>query len=157
VLYYKWWKSVPVLIPPLLLATVYAFALASFPPINIRHLNSNTAFLGAIIVGNGINIGLVLLARYREERLRGASVEDALVVGVWGAHVGTLAAAIAAGVSYASLIATEFRGFRQFGFIGGLGMLSSWLTAFVLVPPLVHWLDKDDLEPNRKAGNPLMR
>ncbi|HLK36960.1 MAG TPA: MMPL family transporter [Polyangiaceae bacterium] len=142
VLYYRWWKSIPVLIPPLLLATVYAFALASLPPLRITELNSNTAFLGSIIVGNGINVGLILLARYREERLRGATVDEALVVGVWGARVGTLAAAAAAGVSYASLVVTEFRGFRQFGCIGGIGMLASWATAFVLVPPLLKWLDR---------------
>jgi predicted RND superfamily exporter protein len=153
VLYYRWWTSVPVLIPPLLLATIYAFAIASLPPTRITELNSNTAFLGSIIVGNGINVGLILLARYREERLRGASVQDALVVGVWGAREGTLAAAAAAGVSYASLGVTEFRGFKQFGFIGGIGMLASWATAFVLVPPLLAWLDVDGEtpEPSRKA------
>jgi predicted RND superfamily exporter protein len=142
VLYYRWWMSIPVLMPPLFLATVYAFAAASLPPLGITELNSNTAFLGSIIIGNGINVGLILLARYREERLRGASVEESLVVGVWGARLGTFAAAAAAGVSYASLGVTEFRGFKQFGYIGGLGMLASWTTAFVLVPPLLAWLDK---------------
>jgi predicted RND superfamily exporter protein len=143
VLYYRWWKSVAVLVPPLLLAAVYAFAIASLPPLRVNELNSNTAFLGSIIFGNGINVGLILLARYREARLAGMSVDEALVVGVWGARLGTLAAAAAAGASYASLIVTEFRGFRQFGTIGGLGMLASWVTAFVLVPPLVKWLDRD--------------
>jgi predicted RND superfamily exporter protein len=150
VLYYRWWKSVPVLIPPLLLATVYAFALASLPPLNVKELNSNTAFLGSIIVGNGINVGLILLARYREERARGASVDEALIAGVWGARLGTLAAAAAAGVSYASLVLTEFRGFRQFGCIGGIGMLASWATAFVLVPPLLKWLDTGSLTAPRE-------
>jgi predicted RND superfamily exporter protein len=141
VFYYRWWKSVLVLFPPLLLATVYAFSIASLPVFGVTELNSNTAFLGSIIVGNGINVGLILLARYREERRRGASVDDALVVGVWGARLGTVAAAAAAGVSYASLVVTEFRGFRQFGCIGGIGMLASWATAFLLVPPLIKWLD----------------
>ncbi len=157
--YYRWWKAVPVLVAPLLLATVYAFALASLPPIGVTELNSNTAFLGAIIVGNGINVGLILLARYREERLRGASVEDALVVGVWGARVGTLAAAAAAAVSYASLIVTEFRGFRQFGWIGGIGMLAAWATAFVLIPPLIKWLDTAPpaVSPVSPGSAPLAR
>ena len=141
VAYYRWWKSIPALIPPLLLAAVYAFALASLPPFRITELNSNTAFLGTIIIGNGINFGLILVARYREERLRGEGVARALELGIWGARPGTLAAALAAGASYASLIITEFRGFRQFGFIGGLGMLTSWGAAFVLVPPLLAWLD----------------
>ena len=140
-LYYRWTRSVLVLFPPLLLATVYAFAIASLPPLGVTELNSNTAFLGSIIIGNGINVGLILLARYREERERGASVDEAIVIGVWGARLGTLAAASAAAVSYASLVVTEFRGFRQFGCIGGVGMLASWATAFLLVPPLLKWLD----------------
>jgi predicted RND superfamily exporter protein len=148
VAYYRWWPSVPVLMAPLLVATVYAFAIASLPPMSITELNSNTAFLGSIIVGNGVNVGLVLLARYREERLRGTSVEEAIVIGVWGARVGTLAAAMAAGVSYASLVVTEFRGFRQFGCIGGIGMLASWATAFLLVPPLLRWVDEGKPAPS---------
>ncbi len=146
VLYYRWWKSIPVLIPPLLLAAVYAFAIASLPPFNISELNSNTAFLGTIIIGNGINFSLVFLARYREERGRSESVERALELGLWGARPGTLAAALAAGASYASLIITEFRGFRQFGFIGGLGMLTSWGAAFLLVPSLLKWLHKEKVK-----------
>ena len=142
-LYYRWWKSIAVLIPPLLLATVYAFGIASLPPARITELNSSTAFLGSIIVGNGINVGLILLARYREARLDGATVDEALVIGVWGARAGTLAAAVAAGASYGSLVVTQFRGFRQFGVIGGVGMLASWITAFVLMPPLLKWLDTD--------------
>ena len=146
VLYYRWWSSILVLFPPLLLATAYAFAIASLPPGNVTALNSNTAFLGSIIVGNGINVGIVLLARYREARHAGASVDEALVTGVWGARLsGTLAASSLArgSVSYASLIVTEFRGFRQFGYIGGAGMVASWITAFVLMPPLIKWIDRD--------------
>jgi predicted RND superfamily exporter protein len=141
--YYRWWKSVTVLMAPLLVATVFAFSLASLPPFDVTELNSNTAFLGSIIVGNGINFGIILLARYREERRRGKSVEDALAVGITGARAGTLAAAFGAGVSYASLVFTEFRGFRQFGYIGGLGMIVSWVTAFVLMPSLIRFLDRD--------------
>jgi predicted RND superfamily exporter protein len=143
VLYYRWWRSVIALVPPLLIATVYAFSLASLPPFGVTSLNSNTAFLGTIIVGNGINFGIVLLARYVEERRRGATTRDALVTSVGSTRAGTLAAALAAGVSYASLIITQFRGFRQFGILGGIGMVLSWLVAFVLMPPLIAWLDRD--------------
>jgi hypothetical protein len=147
-----------VLFPPLLLATVYAFGIASLPPASVTELNSNTAFLASIIVGNGINVGIVLLARYREARRGGLGVDEALVVGVWGARLGTLAAAFAAAASYASLLLTEFRGFRQFGVIGGTGMMASWVTAFVLIPPLVKWLDRDEpsAQPSATAGRGIM-
>ncbi len=88
VLYYKWWRSTLVLFPPLLLATVYAFGIASLPPFHVTSLNSNTAFLGSIIVGNGINVGIVLLARYREARRAGASVDEALAVGIGARALG---------------------------------------------------------------------
>ncbi|MEO7112551.1 MAG: MMPL family transporter, partial [Polyangiaceae bacterium] len=137
ILYFRWWRSIIILVAPLLLATVYSFALASLPPLSIDSLNSNTAFLGSIIVGNGINFGIVLLARYVEERRKKVGVEKSLVLGIRGARIGTLSAALAAGVSYASLVITQFRGFRQFGCIGGIGMVLSWCAAFFLMPPLV--------------------
>ncbi len=152
VFYYQWPRSIVVLLPPLLLATVYSFAVASLWPLRVTELNSNTAFLGSIIVGNGINFGIVLLARYVEERRGGAAVEESLVRGVWGARIGTLSAALAAGVSYASLALTDFRGFRQFGFIGGIGMVFSWLLAFLLMPPLAAWVDRRAELPRKRVA-----
>ncbi|HXX68052.1 MAG TPA: MMPL family transporter, partial [Polyangiaceae bacterium] len=151
VFYFEWWRSIVVLLPPLFLATAYAFALAALPPLRVAELNSNTAFLGSIIVGNGINFGIVLLARYVEARRQGAGTREALELGVWGSRTGTLSAALAAGVSYASLALTDFRGFRQFGFIGGIGMVLSWVLAFVLMPPLVAWVDRGPIPPKRIA------
>jgi uncharacterized protein len=151
IFYYGWTKSIVVLLPPLLLAAIYSFALSSLPPLGVTELNSNTAFLGSIIVGNGINFGIVLLARYVDERRAGAGVREALELGVWGARTGTLSAALAAGVSYASLALTDFRGFRQFGMIGGIGMALSWLLAFLLMPSLIAWMDTGEMPVNRRA------
>lgn len=140
--FYRWWSAVPILLAPLLLATMYSFAIVTLPPFSVRELNSNTAFLGSIIVGNGINFGVILLARYVEVRRRGLAVEEALVEATWGARVGTMSAALAAGTAYTSLVITDFRGFRQFGIIGGVGMLVSWVCAFVLTPSLIRALDR---------------
>jgi hypothetical protein len=121
ILYYRWWRSLFVLVPPLLLAAVYSFGVASLPPFGVSELNSNTAFLASIIVGNGVNFGIILLARYVEERRAGMPLEESLARAVWASRPGTLSAALAAGVSYASLALTDFRGFRQFGCIAASG------------------------------------
>jgi len=139
--YYRWWPSIPILLLPLALATVCTFAVVSLQPIGIANLNSNTAFLGSVIIGNGVNFGIILLARYREERGRGASVERALATAVNGTRVGTAVAAAAAAISYGSLLLTQFQGFRQFGMICGIGMFASWGAAFVLGPSLIAWFD----------------
>jgi predicted RND superfamily exporter protein len=147
IFFYGWRRSVPALFLPLTVGTLGAFALASLPPFGVTALNSNTAFLGSIIIGNGINFGIIQLARYVEERRRGAGVEEALVRALAGTRAGTLSAALAAGVAYASLVAMQFRGFRQFGIIGGLGMVLAWAATFVLGPPLIAWLDRGKLAP----------
>lgn len=147
VLFYRWWRSVPALFIPLGLGAVYAFALASLPPFRVTELNSNTAFLGSIIIGNGINFGIIQLARYLETRRRGLPVAESLAVSLWGTRPGTLSAALAAGVSYASLTAMQFRGFRQFGVVGGLGMLLCWATMYLLTPSLLAWLDGGRVQP----------
>jgi uncharacterized protein len=149
-LFFRWWKSVLVLLLPLTLAALYAFALVTLPPIGIDGLNSNTAFLGSVIVGNGVNFGIILLARYVEERRAGHAIEDSLVTAVWGARAGTVVAALAAATAYGSLMLTQFRGFHQFGVIGAVGMVACWAMAFLLSPSLIAWLDRD--ASSRRAG-----
>jgi predicted RND superfamily exporter protein len=151
VVFYGWRRAVPALFLPLAVGAVWAFALASLPPFGVTALNSNTAFLGSIIIGNGINFGIIQLARYAEERRRGHGIEEALVRAVAGTRQGTLAAALAAGVAYASLVAMQFRGFRQFGIIGGLGMVLAWVTTVLLAPSLTAWLDGGRLTSARRA------
>ena len=155
-LFFRWWKSVLVLLVPLTLAALYAFALVTLPPANIDGLNSNTAFLASVIVGNGVNFGVILLARYVEERRAQRSIEQALVTAVWGARSGTVVAALAAATAYGSLMLTQFRGFHQFGVIGALGMVACWAMAFLLSPSLIARLDRDASSQTGGAHRPLI-
>src|SRR5262249_57229619 len=47
---------------------------------------------------------------------------------------GTLPAALPASVASLSLVVTDFRGFRHFGVIGGVGILLCWITAYTILP-----------------------
>jgi predicted RND superfamily exporter protein len=140
--FFRWWGSIPILLIPLAAATITTFGLVTLPPLSITALNSNTAFLGSVVIGNGINFGIILLARYAEERRRGAAIEDALVTSIVSTRLATIVAAAAAATAYGSLILTRFRGFHQFGVIGGIGMLLCWGAAFLLVPSLVTLFDR---------------
>ena len=103
----------------------------------IKYLNINTAFLISIILGNGINSPIILLGRYGEERQAGKPVTAALATAMTTSLTGIFAAVAAASVAYGCLLVTSFRGFNQFGLLGGAGMLLVGLMTFVLVPPLV--------------------
>src|SRR5439155_16919716 len=101
------------------------------------YLNTSTAFLGSIVAGNGINFGIEMLARYFEERRHRLTVEQAVDIAVRRTAAATGGAALAAGIAYGSLMLTDFRGFNQFGVIGGFGMVICWIAAYTVGPALI--------------------
>ena len=117
------------LAPPLLLT--FAFA-----ELTVDYLNASSAFLSSIIVGNGINPAVIWLSRYFEERRAGVGPEAAVELTHRVTWKGTLLASLAAGVAYAALVFTDYRGFRDFGIVGGAGMAFCWLSAYGLLPAL---------------------
>jgi predicted RND superfamily exporter protein len=132
--YFRSMRALPLLVLPLALGTTVTFAIARGV---IHYLNPNTAFLGSIIVGNGINAAIILLARYLEERRNGVPVDQALPTALRHTYLATFAASGAAAASYASLLFVRFRGFNQFGFMGSVGMLLCWLATYLIMPPLI--------------------
>jgi hypothetical protein len=152
--YNRTWKAVPAVGIPLLAGTFVTFGLAELA---IGHLNSNTAFLGSIVVGNGINVGLIFFARYLEDRRHGKDPLPAMTSAVENTWLATLTAALAAGVAYGSLLATDFRGFNQFGLIGGSGMALSWLFSYAMTPPLVLLWERfaPMVRPGERPARPL--
>jgi hypothetical protein len=133
-LYYRTFRSVPLLVLPLFTGVALTFALSRGV---IHYLNPNTAFLGSIIVGNGINAGIILLARYIEERRHGSDLHRALPLALRATWIATFAAAGAAAASYGSLGFVSFRGFNQFAFMGFFGMVICWITTYALMPALI--------------------
>ena len=119
---------------PAVLGLLLSLFIAS---VTIKYLNINTAFLISIILGNGINSPIILLGRYGEERQAGKSVTQSLASAMTASVTGIFAAVAAASVAYGCLLITSFRGFNQFGLLGGAGMLFVGLMTFVLVPPMV--------------------
>jgi uncharacterized membrane protein YdfJ with MMPL/SSD domain len=134
VLYFRSaWSLVIIGVPVALgVSAAYAFARCAF-----GYVNAAGAFLGAIIVGNGINYPIVLYARYREFRSLGMEPDVARREAVVNALRAELVGACVASIAYGSLAVTEFRGFRQFGLIGFVGMLLVWASIVPVIPALV--------------------
>jgi uncharacterized protein len=105
--------------------------------LTIGHLNTASGFLVSIIFGNGINFGILLRARYGEARREGIGLREAIEIAYRDTFRPTLTVAAAAGAGYLSLATTSFRGFRDFGIIGGYGMLLCWAANYLLMPPLL--------------------
>jgi predicted RND superfamily exporter protein len=141
-LFFRRWRSLPLIGMPAVTGTVMAFAFAELA---FGYVNSSTAFLGSIILGNGINYAIIFMSRYQEQRAAGDAPEEALARALAGVVRATAVAAICASVSYASLILTSFRGFYQFGVMGAAGVLFCWLATFVMLPALIVVSDRHAL------------
>jgi hypothetical protein len=121
------------------IGVAWTFALTQ---VFIGRLNLATGFLFTIIAGNGINFSILLMARYLEERRRGMPTEPALVEAMRCTWRPTLTAAATASAAYGALVVTEFKGFREFGWIGGMGMLVCWIAAFLALPPILLLMER---------------
>lgn len=138
-LYYRTGRMVLAILWALGVGVAATFAIAWA---TVGSLNVMTAFLFAIVIGNGINAGMMLVARYLEELRAGLDPEAAVPAAVAGTLRGTLAAMSTAALAYTSLLVTDFRGFRQFGAIAGIGIFVTWLTAYTVLPPVLYVMAK---------------
>jgi predicted RND superfamily exporter protein len=138
-IYFRRWAAIVAILGALVVGCAVTFGLSYFL---IGHLNANSAFLGSIVVGNGINVPIIIVARYMEERRGGLSVAEAARISLSRTFGATFVAAFASGLAYLSLSLTAFRGFREFGIIGGLGMSLCWLSAIILLPPLLSIIER---------------
>jgi predicted RND superfamily exporter protein len=152
-LYYRRWSVIGPILLSLAVACFVTFGLGFFL---VGHLNANTAFLGSIVAGNGINVSLVFAARYLEERRHNVPAAEAIRRGWAGTMLGTFVASFGAALAYFALVATDFRGFNQFGRLGCAGMIVCWVLAYLLLPPLLYMVDGERHVAPVGAAQPLL-
>ena len=131
--------SLPVIALPAFIGVGAAYSFAMY---TYGYVNTSGAFLGAIILGNGINYPIVLLSRYREFRARGMDKDSARRDAVWNAFRAELVGAMVGAIAYGSLVITRFRGFNQFGMIGFVGMLLVWFSMIPCMPALLVLIER---------------
>lgn len=127
-------RALVVLFVPLLVSNVWTLGVAGA---TVGALNTFTSFSNAVLIGVGVEFGVHLFSRYREERVAGLSVEDA-VVRAWDLVGGACtSAALTSGAGFLALVAAHFAGFRQLGWILALGLLLCLIVVMVLTPILI--------------------
>ena len=138
-LYYLRVRTLLVMLLTILVGVAWTFGVTQA---TIGHLNLATGFLVTIVAGNGINAGIIYMARYLEARREHLPLGEAIELAHQETWLATLTACAAASASYASLGITEFRGFRDFGLIGGAGMLLCWIATYFAMPSLLVLMER---------------
>ncbi len=132
--YFRHWLAFPLLALPLGMSLSWTFALTR---VTLGELNIITAFLFVILLGLGIDFGIHLLSRYRIERRRGRSAEAALTTTFRFTGRACLTSALTTSAAFLALMVTDFKGFSEFGFIAGVGVLLALLAMLTVLPALL--------------------
>ncbi len=124
---------------PLLVGLLWTFGLTAYL---FGELNILSAFVGAILMGLGIDHGLHLLGAYSAAAASGKSTQVAVceVFGATGQLV--VLAAVTTGLGFLGLAISDFRAFREFGLIAALGGMCVMAAYLVCLPPLLHWFPR---------------
>lgn len=156
VFFYRSLWALLIVVVPVAFGISAAYAFARF---QLGYINAAGAFLGAILLGNGINYPIVLLSRYQDFRARGADPQEAKRAAVYNALRAEFVGACVASIAYGTLTISDFRGFSQFGMIGFVGMLLVWLAIIPVVPALLALVERigAKLPPFLRMGVPKLR
>lgn len=131
--------SIVLIISGLLLGLMITFGWTA---LTIGELNMITSILGGILMGLGIDFGIHLLYRLRDELARHEQLEEALAVTLRGAGFASFISGLGTIAAFVSLLSSDFKGFSQFGFLAGSGVLLIGLTMYLWVPALVMWVER---------------
>ncbi|MEC7785382.1 MAG: MMPL family transporter [Nitrospinota bacterium] len=144
-IYTRSWFSIPLIIFPLLLSLTYTFALTR---LIIGHLNIISGFLVAILMGLGIDYGIHLYIRFKQELWKKKPITDAVEVVVTQVGRSGLIAMLTTISVFSILSFSDFQGFSEFGKIATLGIACAFVSYYFIFPAQalfydkIHWLRK---------------
>lgn len=126
-------RIIPILTIPLLVGLAWAFA---FVPTFIGPLNIVTVFLLLILFGLGIDYSIHLVRKF-QSRLLLEPIQQALFHTFYNTGKSIIVSALTTAFPLFILGFSNFRGFSDFGLIGGMSIIMVLIAMFTVMPPLL--------------------
>jgi hydrophobe/amphiphile efflux-3 (HAE3) family protein len=105
-------------------------------------LNPLTAIMGVIIIGIGTEFMVLLLGRYEEEKRKGQSPKDAMIIALSKIGRAIVITALTTIGGFGILIASNFIMIRDFGIATVLSVILCLISTITVMPPLIAWIDE---------------
>ena len=128
------------IVKPLLAMFSLLIALAwslGFTSLTVGHLNILSVVFTTILIGLGIDFGIHILERFKEERKSGNEILPALQKTLQGTGQGNFSGAITTAMAFGAMVLTDFIGIVELGWIAGWGILFCMIAMIFLLPALV--------------------
>lgn len=97
---------------------------------------------GILVFGLGVDFGLHLSMRVREEQADGRSLADAIHVAWTGTGSGVLAGALTTGLAFAVLVLTPDPSMRHLGLSGSVGLVTCLIAMLTVLPAMWVLLER---------------
>ncbi len=123
----------------LLVALCWSLGYTTFA---VGHLNILSVVFTTILIGLGIDFGIHVLERFREERAAGKELLPALERTLQCTGRGNLAGAITTAIAFGSMMFTDFIGMAELGEIAAGGILLCLVAMVLLLPSLITLEEK---------------
>lgn len=146
-IYRNLFKAIVPIIPVLIIIGfsslfMYVYGIA-FTPI--------TATLGALILGMGTEMTVMVMERYLEERNSGFDKKDAMIVSIQKIGKAILASGLTTVGGFAVLLMSDFVILQDFGIMTVVNISLALLSTFLVLPPLIVLFDKVLIPKNLKV------
>ena len=109
-----------------------------------------TATLGALVLGMGTEMTVMLMERYIEERQSGLAKIDAMVVSVTMIGKAIVASGLTTVGGFAVLFFSNFMILKDFGFMTVINISLALASTFIILPPLIVLVDQVIIKKTRK-------
>lgn len=101
-----------------------------------------TATLGALVLGMGTEMTIMLLERYIEERTLGKEKMEAMLITVTKIGKATVASGLTTIGGFSVLMASEFVILKDFGFMTVINISLALISTFIVLPTIIVLLDR---------------
>jgi hopanoid biosynthesis associated RND transporter like protein HpnN len=108
-----------------------------FTTLTIGHLNILTITFVPILIGLAIDFGVHLISRYEEELWHGRTEQVALQKALVNTGTGIFTGAFTTAGAFFAMVATDFNGIQEMGWICGSGMLLCLVPMMTMLPVLI--------------------
>ncbi len=98
--------------------------------------------MGVIIIGIGTEFMVLLLGRYEEEKRKGLSPRDAMIVAISKIGRAIVITALTTLGGFGILTASNFIMIRDFGIATVLSVVLCLISTITVMPPLIVWIDE---------------
>ena len=127
---------------PLLMSLAWTFGIAYLA---FETLNLMTATLGLVLFGLGVDFGIHFYGRYAEERAERNTVMHAAETTFVSTGQAIAVGALTTAAALYTLTVADFKGFSEFGFIAGTGVLFALIAMIVVMPALLALFERSGI------------